>query len=144
MILPPEGARLASAYLQREGERQVGLHTSTGGQHNLMGPQNPLGALGRANGKGGGVRSLQLKYVSILKTPGIYLDLHSNDHRDQLFIQLPQHNQLLQRQTAQPADRRTDGQMRSPWVEYEQACARFQKAADSHSKWKIVSFFFFK
>lgn len=60
-------------------------------------------------GRGGGVRSLQLKYVSILKTPGIYLDLHSNDHRDQLFIQLPQHNQLLQRQTAQPADRRTDG-----------------------------------
>lgn len=62
-------------------------------------------------GRGGGsVRSLQLKYVSILKTPGIYLDLHSNDHRDQLFIQLPQHNQLLQRQAAQPADRRTDRQ----------------------------------
>lgn len=33
------------AYLQGEGESQVRLHRPTGWQHDLMGPQNPLGAL---------------------------------------------------------------------------------------------------
>ena len=32
--------------LFRSGQRQVGLHLSTGGQHDLVGPQDPFGALG--------------------------------------------------------------------------------------------------
>lgn len=32
-------------YLQRKGESQIGLHRPTGGQHDLMGPQDPFGAL---------------------------------------------------------------------------------------------------
>lgn len=98
-----------------------------------MRPQNPLGALG---GEEGGVRTQQPQYSSRMvlkrKTPGIYLDLNSNDHRDQLFIQLSHHHQLLQRQAAQPADRhadgRTDGQVSSTWVKYEQT--------DSESAWQ--------
>lgn len=35
------------AHLQREGQGQVGLHLSTGGQHDLVGTQDALGALGR-------------------------------------------------------------------------------------------------
>lgn len=42
------------------------------------------------------------------QTPGTNLDFNGNDHRDELFIQLSQHHQLLQRQTAEPADGQTD------------------------------------
>lgn len=51
---PPPGGRPAAsphsshleAHLQREGQCQVRLHLSTGGQHDLVGPQDALGALG--------------------------------------------------------------------------------------------------
>lgn len=32
-------------HLQRKGERQIRLHRATGWQHNLVGPQDLLGAL---------------------------------------------------------------------------------------------------
>lgn len=35
------------AHLQGERQRQVSFHLSTGGQHDLVGPQDPLGALGQ-------------------------------------------------------------------------------------------------
>lgn len=42
------------------------------------------------------------------QTSGTNLDFNGNDHRDELFVQLSQHHQLLQRQTAEPADGQTD------------------------------------
>lgn len=45
-----------------------------------------------------------------LKTSRTHLDFNGDDHRDELFIQLPHHHQLLQRQTAEPADGQTDTQ----------------------------------
>lgn len=35
-----------------------------------------------------------------------YLDLHSNEHRAELLVQLPQHGQLLQAETAEPVRQR--------------------------------------
>lgn len=43
------------AHLQREGQGQVGLHLSTGGQHDLVGTQDALGALGRTVSRSEGV-----------------------------------------------------------------------------------------
>ena len=50
--VPAQGE--GAAHLQREGQRQVGLHLSARGQHDLVGPQDPLGAL--AQNKEAGLR----------------------------------------------------------------------------------------
>lgn len=42
----PPAPLVGDTNLQGEGQRQIRLHLSTGGQHNLMGSQDPLGALG--------------------------------------------------------------------------------------------------
>lgn len=41
-----------SLYLQREGELEVGLRQSCGGQQDLVGAQDPLGALWRQHKRG--------------------------------------------------------------------------------------------
>lgn len=48
-----------------------------------------------------GLHTSALSCVCVWTT---YLDFNRYDHRDELFIQFPQHNQLLQSQTAQSAE----------------------------------------
>lgn len=74
-----------------------------------MGPQNPLGALGDMWWGVGGCQDSHRKPEDF-QTSGTNLNFNGNDHRDELLVQLSQHHQLLQRQTAEPADRQTDGQ----------------------------------
>lgn len=44
-VFKPADITATALYLQRKGERQIRLHRPTGWQHDLMGPQDLLGAL---------------------------------------------------------------------------------------------------
>lgn len=96
-------------YLKWECERKVSLHPTSRGKHYLMGTQDSLRALERCKQSFPHKHHTQIKYIMRFLNPiTTHLNLNCDDDRNQLLIKFPHHNKLLQCQTAQPIDKKTD------------------------------------